>query len=751
MSTGAEWRARAPVVVALAVAVALVAGTSTPAGSSALGVVSGAAVAAGAVALVLVYRSDRIVNFAQLGFAVIPAALLAQFTTRRQFLVWLHDGCNSCVPLPDAAELANAALDSTANPALLAVDLSELSNGRIAALAADGWLVTANDVLSIALALLVGPAVAWLVHRLVIRPLRSASRVTVTVVTIGVGQVLAAGAGLLPGLFGAGPLALPSRPPITASFDVGGAVLTESDVAIVALAVATALGTALLWRSQGRFLRARAAAANPTLAAAAGIDPDAESSRTWVLAGLLGGTVGVLSAMAGSSAGGSIAAAVPLVAAMVVGGFSAPVRVAVAACAFGVIGVAGPSTFDRAGLTDALVLVLVLGALLWTAPEFRRADAGAADRAAVADEVRPVPAQLRPLPAVRRLRDIGVGALLLLVAGLPALLTPSQLVQAQVAAALAVVGLSVLVLSGWAGEISLGQLAVGAVGAWAAALTGAPFLVAIVVAAVAGAVTAAVVGVPALRLSGVSLAVATLALAAAVPGVVLGRDLLGSGLPDRLERPVFLGVDFGSQAAYWWLSSGVLLLGALVAVRLRRSRTGRVLLASRDNPAAARAAGIDLRVARIGGFVIAGAYAGVGAYLYTLSLGSIDPRAFTVDDSVNVFLVAVVGGLGSVAGPLAGAAYFGLLRFLDDSPFVALLATGVPVLVVLRLIPGGIIAAYGTARDAILLRVADRNGLDVPELAGAKRLGTTDGELPIKPRRSTEAPVVSSYVLDSTS
>ena len=167
-------------------------------------------------------------------------------------------------------------------------------------------------------------------------------------------------------------------------------------------------------------------------------------------------------------------------------------------------------------------------------------------------------------------------------------------------------------------------------------------------------------GCPALRLRGLFLAVTTLAFAMATSAYLLNVEHF-SWVPDPntvIARPhLFGGISLTSQRTYYYVCLVVLAL-AVVAVRgIRHSRTGRVLLALRENERGAQAFGVNVLRAKLTAFAISGFLAAVGGCLLVHLLGGYSPDTYAPDQSFVVFIAAVVGGLGSLLGAALGALY----------------------------------------------------------------------------------------------
>jgi branched-chain amino acid transport system permease protein len=272
-------------------------------------------------------------------------------------------------------------------------------------------------------------------------------------------------------------------------------------------------------------------------------------------------------------------------------------------------------------------------------------------------------------------------------------------------------------------------------------------LLALLVAGAIGSIVAAVIGYPALRVRGLFLAASTVAFGLVVSSLVLNQTYFDWLLPDgRVLRPRVFGLDLASDRVFYFFTFAILLL-ILGSVRsLRRSRVGRALIAARDNEPATRAFGINVTGVRLAGFAVAGFYAAVAGGLFALHQNAVIPTALDVQASLQIFVMVVIGGLGSVPGALLGAAYYFGARFFLPATW-ALLATGLGMLVLLMMVPGGLgQIAYGW-RDGLLRWIAARRGIVVPSLVAEARPedalllgGTPAGASPDGPPAATTPP-----------
>ena len=679
------------------------------------GAVFGSGAALSAVGLVLVYRSARIINFSQAAYGANASLLFVLLTT------------------------------------------------------AEGW----DYWLALPVAVIAAGVVGFLVELLVLRRFAGAPRLVLTLVTVVLVQLLSALALLQPRVFGFSPpedglptVPLPTEPADTPfdglRFRWAGAPFNGDQVVLVVGTALLVLGLALFLRRSRLGVAVRGAAENAARVEQLGVSTGVLSSTTWTLVAVLSAVGGVLATtaqggtvtqLASSGGAGYGALMVALIAALIARFDSLPMACA-AAVGLTVFeqGLAWAFDNERAVL-DVVRFVLVLLVLLLQPARRTRADAGSASSWAGTEEIRAIPFVLASLPAVqagvRRFR----WAVAVVLLGYPFVVSPGQLSLGTTYVIFAIVGVSLVVLTGWAGQVSLGHFALVAVGALVGGLAiadlGLPFPAALVAGTLASAVVAVVVGLPALRVQGLQLAVATLALATATGSAMSSRLFFEPFLPSDVTRPQLLGIDTGTDLrAYYYLC--VLAAGGavLAAARLRRTRTARLLIAMRENERMAQAYGIDLVRTRLLAFAVSGGMAGFAGVLYVVQQRAVTGDAYGPQLSISVFLLAVLGGLGSVVAVLAGAVYFALAATLFPGALGALLASGLGVLIVLLFFPAGLGALAYSARDAWLRRVAQRHRIWVPTLAGDRVKRGEEALVPIAAGVGAE-PVPRQYRVES--
>ncbi len=249
---------------------------------------------------------------------------------------------------------------------------------------------------------------------------------------------------------------------------------------------------------------------------------------------------------------------------------------------------------------------------------------------------------------------------------------------------------------GFGGQLAIGYLALLTVGAYTASILvlgnlGAawPAYAALVGAGAAGAVGGIIVGLPALRLRTFYFAMTTLGFAAIVTQIVLAwRSVTGGGI--GVPGPV-LPKPFDSTVGLYAFCVGVAALCTWMTANIARSRFGRALIAIRDAEVAAEATGISKPRLLLPVFLFGGAAAGVAGALFATLQSYITPDAFTFDLTILFFIAILIGGRGSIIGPLLGTV---ILTVLPE--FAAPLVTwstflyAVLLLVIVLAIPGGI-------------------------------------------------------------
>ena len=253
------------------------------------------------------------------------------------------------------------------------------------------------------------------------------------------------------------------------------------------------------------------------------------------------------------------------------------------------------------------------------------------------------------------------GLLLLLMLSAPLWAGDYWLSQISFVLIYAVAGLGLMVLSGFTGLASIGHAAFLGVGAYVEtvlAARGWPFPLTMLLAAALSAAGGGVVGLPARRVKGIYLSIATLAFGFIVEEVLARWESVTKGNAGiGVVSPQFFGADLGSSEAFYYIALGTSVVVTLAVLNLLRSATGRAFIAIRDSEISAQSMGIHLAGYKTLSFALSAAIVGVAGTLYAHKLRFISPDQFGIAQSIDLLLLVVVGGLGSVHGAFLGAIF----------------------------------------------------------------------------------------------
>ena len=260
----------------------------------------------------------------------------------------------------------------------------------------------------------------------------------------------------------------------------------------------------------------------------------------------------------------------------------------------------------------------------------------------------------------------------------------------------AILALGLQLLVGMAGQLSLGQAAFYGIGAYvSAALTlhfGVPFPFAFIVAGLVAALSSLLL-VPIVKLQGSSLAVATLGFNIIIYLAMLNEDWATGGSYGLLNVPAprIFGYELASERDMYFLCLLVAVLVYTGLYRLVNSRFGRALKAISQDEDAARACGISINLYKSKCFLVAAFTAGIAGSLYAHHARYLNPNDFTFNKSIEILIMVVVGGLGSLPGAVIGAIVVVLMpEYLRSSGELRLILFGALIVVLMGFSRGGI-------------------------------------------------------------
>jgi ABC-type branched-subunit amino acid transport system ATPase component/branched-subunit amino acid ABC-type transport system permease component len=620
-----------------------------------LGLVTGMTYGILAAGLVLVYRSSRIINFAYGDIGAFGAALLGVATTKWGVTYWL---------------------------------------AFVIALGAAGAIGAASEVV-------------------VIRRLKAAPLVVTVIATLGLGQVISIVSSIVDNGIGAG-TSYP-QPSGFPKFSVGALLMTPAYTAMLILSPVIVVALAVFLHRGRLGVAMRASAANPDAARMSGMLPGRLAAMTWGLAGTVAAFTAILVLPTRGFSGGEFLGPGLLLRALVCAVVARMVSLPIALMAgvgLGVVEQLLLANYPSGGQVEMVIFVIIVVVLLVQRTQHGRSEDKGSWSAVQAFS--PLPRSYRQVKAIRNLGWTVAAAAVAAGLIVPELNTNANATIFTLIAAFATIGLSVTLVTGLGGQLSLGQFALAGVGAVAAHVVtdhGAPFLIGLAAAAIAAAAVSLIVAIPAVRIRGLMLAVVTLGFALAGADWLFQQSwMLGNGVSARRPAIGHFGFELGRR--YYLVAFAVLLAAVWMTRNVWNSGVGRRLRAVRDNEDAARAFTIPATAIKLQTFMLGGVLAGLGGAVYGTLLAEQSSNAYLVDFSISAAAVAVVGGLGMLAGPILGALYIiGVPNFLPlDNAGLA--ATSAGWLFLLLKFPGGVGQALAPTRDRIADFLARRAGLD---------------------------------------
>ena len=639
-----------------------------PAGIILSGVVLGAINGLLAISVVLVYRANRVLNFAAAEFGSVAAVLAIEFHIKLHMNYFLCVGCG----------------------------------------------------------LVISALLGGLLELTIIRRFAKAPRLIVAVATIGLAQLLDGVSVIIPAAWSKGSNGGSFTTPFSAKFRIYPVVFDANYIVALVVIPVALLGLVWFLRYTHYGVAIRAAAENGDRAKLLGIPVLRLSTVVWTITGVLSALAVLLrvpilgfTSFTSVSEGGTDLLVQTFAAAVIGGMTSLPVTLA-AAIGIGIVDQLSAWTFANATYVDVTLLVVILVALLARRDRLTRAADTGISTWQTLRPVRAIPAELAKLAVVRRSR-VGLRvAIVALAVGLPYLASPSRTQLASDVIVYAIIACSLVVLTGWAGHISLGQIALMGFGAATTGVLLANHGWDIFPALLAGmgvaAVFAVLIGIPALRISGEYLAVVTLAFGAASAAYFLVPQYFSWFIPSGVGRPVLFGrINISSdRAMYFVCLVGLALVLAAIAT-LRRSELGRAIVAAKENRLATQAIGLETVRLNLVAFAVSGAIAGLAGGLFVVLQEGYNFGSFSADQGITFFMMVVIGGLGSIPGAVLGALYVYGAQYLLPAGY-SVLATAIGLLVLLMFLPGGLGDLVYRWRDSLLRMVARQRNIVVPSL-----------------------------------
>lgn len=249
------------------------------------------------------------------------------------------------------------------------------------------------------------------------------------------------------------------------------------------------------------------------------------------------------------------------------------------------------------------------------------------------------------------------------------------------------VGLNLI--TGITGQFSLGHAAFMAVGAYTSAILtsnfGMPFIVGIIGAALIAAVAGVLIGIPTLRLKGDYLAIATLGFGEIIKTLLLNNEYVGGAS----------GFNYIPLYTNWTWLFLIVVLTIVVISNFIKSKSGRACIAIREDEIAAEAMGINTTFYKVLAFAIGALFAGIAGALYGGYLSFITPESFGFMKSIDILVIVVFGGMGSITGSVVGAIAISFISIaLQGIPELRMVIYSVILFIIMVYRPQGIMGNY---------------------------------------------------------
>ena len=254
------------------------------------------------------------------------------------------------------------------------------------------------------------------------------------------------------------------------------------------------------------------------------------------------------------------------------------------------------------------------------------------------------------------------------------------------------IGLNLVI--GFSGQFSLGHAGFMAIGAYSGAIIGdsmeglAGFFVGLVVGMIISIIVALIVGIPTLRLKGDYLAIATLGVAEIIRILILNMGELTNG-----ARGISgISFPFESNTGFIMVLFVILIVTTILTVNYINSSPGRATIAIREDEIAAESMGVNATTYKVIAFMIGAATASIAGSMYGTYFSVINPSDFTFQKSIDVLIIVVFGGIGSVTGTIVAAVVLGVLNtYLQSFGELRMIFYSLAIIAIMVFRPGGLL------------------------------------------------------------
>ncbi|MEA5003523.1 MAG: branched-chain amino acid ABC transporter permease [Christensenella sp.] len=273
------------------------------------------------------------------------------------------------------------------------------------------------------------------------------------------------------------------------------------------------------------------------------------------------------------------------------------------------------------------------------------------------------------------------------------------------------------IIQGYAGYVSMCQVAFYGIGAYVSGLMmsklGLSMPVGLLMAVGIGLVVGTIIGLPSLRTKGHYFSIVTLAFAMLLFTIMKGWQDVTGGIQGFSIPPLkgdFFGLPLSSREGYFYIVLIAAVLTLLFVYRLFKSRTGRAIVTMRENENLAKAVGINATGTKLLAFNLSAVLGCVGGVLYAHYMNFVNPTTFAAGIGMNAILAVMIGGCGTVIGPIVGSVVVTFLpELLRAAELYRQLAFGVLIIVMVYLLPKGMVKPIVDGFKKLISKIKEKN------------------------------------------
>jgi len=264
-----------------------------------------------------------------------------------------------------------------------------------------------------------------------------------------------------------------------------------------------------------------------------------------------------------------------------------------------------------------------------------------------------------------------------------------------------IVVLGMNIVMGYAGQFMLAQAAFYGVGAYTSAILattlGLPFWICLPCAVVFTGLAGLLTSLPCLRVKGHYLAIVSLGVAVIIHEAIINMTNVTKGPSGIIDipSPSIFGIEINTSIRYYYMLIILVCLSVLFISIIMKSRVGRAFIAIRESVTAAEAMGINYRTYTVLAFVLSASFAGLGGSLYAHLVNYVSPDSFGISEVLSLLAMLVVGGIGTISGPIIGSVILGIgYEYLRSMQNLQMVIYGLIILIFVLFMPRGLVTFF---------------------------------------------------------